>query len=81
MCTENQLEGYCKDPSKNVDGLDQGGDNGDRSGPVSEIFRRQTQLNLVKNCLREKREGMSRMTLSFRPPRLASRTSQMHHKK
>lgn len=38
-----------KDPARYVDGLDQTGGNGDRSGPTSEIFRRETQLNLGKN--------------------------------
>lgn len=45
-------EGYSKDPTRDVDCLDQTGGNGDRSGPSSGIFRRYSQLNLEKNCMR-----------------------------
>lgn len=38
-----------RSPARTVDGPDQGGDHGDRSGLISETFRRSTALNLVKN--------------------------------
>lgn len=49
-------------PAGEVDGPDQGGGHGGRSGPISEIFRRSTPLNWVKDCMREKREVRWRMT-------------------